>query len=187
MSRCGARGRHRNTALKPLKIPAKVPEEAEAKSASFVPSQQYCLSPISASQRPSLSEPISPSGFATDTETDVNVETRTLVSDAGIDQAELTVTETHLSDFSNYLGISQGGDDDDASVTVVDSDAFPRASFVEDAYGWDAELGRQAKCGFGRTSSACSCQYQCGKVDGGKRGLLQRVFSAPARRASAGL
>ncbi|XXG97602.1 hypothetical protein Hte_003908 [Hypoxylon texense] len=187
-ARRSARSRqHRNTVPKPLKIPARVVEEPEAKSAPLVPSQP-CDSPISPLELLPLPEPLQPLEFETDTETEteVNAETGTLVGDADAEPVKLTVTETHLSDFSNYLGISPRADDDDASVTVVDSDAYTRAGSVEDVYGWDAELERQVKCGISRTDSMCSCHYPCGKVDTGKRGLLQRVFSAPARRANTG-
>ncbi|KAI1780594.1 hypothetical protein F4818DRAFT_11469 [Hypoxylon cercidicola] len=187
-TRRSTRGRHRNTVPKPLKIPAKVIEEPEAKSAPLVSSQQCQPSPVSSLQLLPLPEPLQPLEFETDTETEteVGVETGTLVSDVDMEHDKLTVTETHLSDFSNYLGISRRGDDDNASVTIVDSDAYTRASSVEDVYGWDAELDRQAKCGFSRTDSMCSCHYPCGKVDSGKRGLLQRVFSVPARRVNSG-
>ncbi|KAI6086565.1 hypothetical protein F4821DRAFT_125990 [Hypoxylon rubiginosum] len=187
-TRRSERGRYRNTIPKPLKIPAQVPEEPEAKSAPLVSSQECHLDPISPLQLLPLPEPLQPLEFETDTETETDsAETGTLVSDADTEQVTLTVTETHLSDFSNYLGISQQKvDDDDSSVTVVDSDAFTRASSVEDLYGWDAELDRQVKCGISKINSMCSCRFPCSKTDGGKRGLLQRVFSTPVRRANSG-
>ncbi|KAI1759498.1 hypothetical protein GGR53DRAFT_527256 [Hypoxylon sp. FL1150] len=177
-TRRSSRGRYRNTVPKPLKIPDQVLEEPEAKSAPLVSSQKCHFNPLS---------PLQPLEFETDTETetDASTETGTLVGDADTEQASLNVTESHFSDFSNYLGKSHKVDDDDSLVTVVDSDAFRRASSVEDLYGWDAELDRQIKCGFGKTNSMY-CRFPCGKADDGKRSLLQRVFSTPVRRANTG-
>ncbi|OTA88081.1 hypothetical protein M434DRAFT_126777 [Hypoxylon sp. CO27-5] len=130
-----------------------------------------------------LSEPLPRLDFETDTETEVGVETATLTGDTDTDRTGLTaVSQPHLSDFSNYLGISQR-EEDDASVTVVDSDTFMRANSDDDLYGWEAELDRKMKCRIS-TDSTCPCQYEYQRTDGGRRSLLHRVFSAPGRRAS---
>lgn len=185
--RRNSRGRHRNTMTKPLKIPAKVLEEPEMKGISLVPSQQFHLNPISPLHILPLPEPLQPLDFETDTDTEVGVETGTLTSDADTDQFNMTsISQTHPSDFSNYLGILQGEDDDDnASVTVVDSDGFTRAN-SDDAYGWEAELDRKINYKIGGADSMCPCRYQYQKADGGKRGLLQRVFSTSGRRVNSG-
>ncbi|OTA65154.1 hypothetical protein K449DRAFT_262192 [Hypoxylon sp. EC38] len=179
-----ARGRHRNAKPKPLKIPAKVVEESETKSNPLV-APQPCdfIDTTSSLHFLPPSEPLPRLDFETDTETEVGVETSTLTGDTDTDRTGLTaISQPHLSDFSNYLGISQR-EEDDASVTVVDSDAFMRANSDEDLYGWEAELDRKMKCRIS-TDSTCPCQYEYQRTDGGRRSLLHRVFSAPGRRAS---
>ncbi|KAI1381409.1 hypothetical protein F4677DRAFT_440625 [Hypoxylon crocopeplum] len=180
--------RHRYTIPKPLKIPAKVLEEPDAKGIPSISSQQCGLnSPISPLQFIPLPEPLQPLEFETDTETEVGAETGTLVGDGESDQAKVACdSRSHLSDFSNYLDLSHREEDDDASVTVVDPDAFTRTSSVDDVYGWEAELDRKMDCRVSSTDAMCSCHYQYHKADGGKRGLLHRVFSVPARRVDHG-
>ncbi|KAI5864143.1 hypothetical protein GGS23DRAFT_595790 [Durotheca rogersii] len=138
----GIRGRHRNAIPKPLKIPDEVPEELEVRSAPSISSLLTDITPTPSNLR--LSESLSHLEFETDQES--CGETGTLFGDADADADPVevaTLSQSSLSDFSNYLGISQGEDDDDASVTVVDSDAFTRASSVDDVYGWEAELSRK--------------------------------------------
>ncbi|KAI0121441.1 hypothetical protein F4776DRAFT_216846 [Hypoxylon sp. NC0597] len=179
------RGRHRNAKPKPLKIPAKVVEEPETKNNPLV-APQPCgfINTISPLHFLPLSEPLPRLEFETDTETEVGIETGTLTGDADTDCTRLSaVSQPHLSDFSNYLGISQREEDDDASVTVVDSDAFMRGNSDDDVYGWEAELDRKMKCRVS-TDSTCPCHYEYQRTDGGRRSLLHRVFSVPGRRVS---
>ncbi|XDG02877.1 hypothetical protein ABKA04_002492 [Annulohypoxylon sp. FPYF3050] len=174
----GDRGRRRNTKPKSLKIPAKVAEEPEARGLPFLsPPPCSFLTPISPLHL--LPLPESPPHYETetDTETVVGTETGTLVSDG---ERSATTSRTCLSDFSNFLGICQGNEAD-SSVTVVDPEAFMRTDSVEDAYGWEAELDRKMKYRVSsETMCPCRCEYR--KPDVGKRGLLQRVWSASGRR-----
>ncbi|KAI1076498.1 hypothetical protein F5B20DRAFT_584160 [Whalleya microplaca] len=185
MVRRSVRVRHRNTVPKPLKIPAEVPEEPEAKSAPIVSSRR-CGSTTPPSPLLLLPppEPLRPLEIDTDTETEASIEAG---NDKDVSKVDMeTISQTNLSDFSNYLGISQRGEDDDSSVTVVDSEAFTRTNSAEDLYGWEAELDRKIQCGTGNT--ACHCHgFQYGGADHGKRSLLHRVFSGSGRRITTGL
>ncbi|KAI1412452.1 hypothetical protein F5Y13DRAFT_47477 [Hypoxylon sp. FL1857] len=178
------RGRRRNAKPKPLKIPAKVVEEPEAKSTPLlVPQPCGFINTMSPLFLP-LSQPLPRLEFETDTETEVGVETGTLTGDADTDRTRLTaVSDGHLSDFSNYLGISHREEDDDGSVTVVDSDTFMRNNSDDDVYGWEAELDRKMQCRVS-TDSTYPCHLEYQKADGCKRSLLHRVFSTPGRRLS---
>ncbi|KAL7624463.1 hypothetical protein AAE478_006028 [Parahypoxylon ruwenzoriense] len=186
ITRRGVRGRHRNTVPKPLKIPDEVPEESEAKSAPLISSRQSSFSTLTPLNLLPLPEPLPHLDFETDTDTEGCGETGTLFDDADTDQVKvMTSSQTNLSDFSNYLGISQGEDDDDGSVTVVDSDTFTRTNSVDDLYGWEAELDRKMQCRVTNTDSMCTCHCRYQKTDSGKRNILYRVFSS-ARRVNSG-
>ncbi|KAI1139768.1 hypothetical protein F5Y05DRAFT_424641 [Hypoxylon sp. FL0543] len=180
------RGRQRNAKPKSLKIPAKVLEESDAKSApSAVPQPCPFMNTFSSLRFLPPSEPLPRLEFETDTETEVGVETGTLTGDADTDHIKSTaVSQTHLSDFSNYLCKSRGDEEDDASVTVVGADAFIPTNSVDDAYGWEAELDRKMECRVS-TDSACPCRYDYQKPGDGRRSLLHRVFAVPGRRFSA--
>ncbi|KAI0010605.1 hypothetical protein F4779DRAFT_627051 [Xylariaceae sp. FL0662B] len=190
MVRRSVRIRHRNVVPKPLKIPAEVPEEPDAKSAPLI-STRRCDSTTPASSFLLLPppEPLRSLEIDTDTETEAGTEAGNFCYEKDISRVDTAaVSQTDLSDFSSYLGISPRGEDDDSSVTVVDSEAFTRTSSVEDLYGWEAELDRKMKCDTGNTAcSMCPCRYQCRGADNGKRSLLHRVFSGPGRRLSTGL
>ncbi|KAI2620133.1 hypothetical protein GGS26DRAFT_571343 [Hypomontagnella submonticulosa] len=172
------RSRHRSTKPKPLKIPARVAEEPEAKNAPVAaPPCGFLAPPLHLLPLPETFRPLD---FETDTETEAGAEVGTLVGDAEPDYVKLTVSQTHLSDYSNYLGVSNGEETDDASVTVVDPDGFARTNSVDDTYGWEAELDRKMSC---RVSTDSVCPYHhLRSVDGSKRGLLHRVFSVSGRR-----
>ena len=110
-------------------------------------------------------------------------------TDAGTDGDQSTIrAETssiaspgHLTDFSNHLGIHIGGEDgDDASITVVDSDAFSHMSPESDLYGWDAELDRKSQLEYPASESPDYNQYEdlhFRGANGGKKSLLHRVLS----------
>ncbi|KAI0595784.1 hypothetical protein F4775DRAFT_342498 [Biscogniauxia sp. FL1348] len=166
--RRGVRGRHRNTIPKPLKIPANVPEEPEAKSAPLVSSRHCDVASTSSSLRYlPLPDPLRPAEIDTDTETEVGTEIG---------------TQSSLSDYSNFLGISRL-DDDNTSVTVVDPDVFSRANSVDDLYGWEAELDRKINCEVTTANTLCECHHcPYRRTDGGKRSLLHRVFSTSGKR-----
>ncbi|KAI1104449.1 hypothetical protein F4804DRAFT_352104 [Jackrogersella minutella] len=185
ISRRGVGGSRRSTKPKPLKIPAKVAEESEAKGAPLY-SPQSCslITPTSPLHFLPLPEPLPRLEFETDTETDLGAETGTLAGDADTDHTKMTsVSQARLSDFSDYLGASRGPEEDDASVTVVDSDTFMRTKSAEDAYGWEAELDRKIQYKVD-TKSMCPCHYEYQQPGGGRRGLLHRVFSVSGRRNS---
>ncbi|KAI0131170.1 hypothetical protein F4814DRAFT_158533 [Daldinia grandis] len=178
------RCRQRSTKPKPLKIPARVVEEPEAKGGPVMMPQPcgFVRRPLHLLRSP---ESFNSFNYETDTETEVSAETGTIVSDAETDRTEVTIGQTSLSDFSNCLGISQG--EDGSALTVVDSDAYTRASTVDDTYGWEAELERKMKC---RVSTDSVCPYrhhnQYRNSDGGMRNLFQRVFSVSGRRVNSG-
>ncbi|KAI2617394.1 hypothetical protein GGR54DRAFT_607589 [Hypoxylon sp. NC1633] len=185
-SRHGGHGRHHSNLPKSLKIPAKVLEEPEAKPVCLVTSESCGFAAPRPLQLHTPPEPFQPLEFETDTETEVGAETGTLVGEGDGDQLKMmAIGNTHVSDFSNYLGITQQ-EDDDASVTVVDSETFTRTSSVDDAYGWDAELDRKMKCRVSSTDSGCPFPYSRRGADGGKRSLLHRVFSTQGRRVNSG-
>jgi hypothetical protein len=173
MVRKSLRTRHRSTIPKPLKIPDQVPEEAESKSAPLRPCPAEFIidniEPVPADPKLELAKPLNPD---TDTETEVVM----TLEDSETDGAKIAPTSSCLTDFSNYLGVSIVDDDnnyDDASVTMVDSEAFSRMQSVEDLYGWDAELNRKTDHG------VCACdQFQYRRAGGSKRSLLHRVFSS---------
>ncbi|KAI1210520.1 uncharacterized protein F4807DRAFT_459361 [Annulohypoxylon truncatum] len=172
------RGRRRNTKPKQLEIPAKVAEESEAKGFPFLsPPPCSFIAPISPLHLLPLPEPLTQYEPETDTETVVGTETGTLVSDG---DRSTTTSRTCLSDFSNYLGICQGKEEEDSSVTLVDPESYMRTNSVNDAYGWEAELDRKMRCS---VSSEAMCPYRCEyqRPDSGKRGLLQRVWSSGRR------
>ncbi|KAH9898620.1 hypothetical protein F4778DRAFT_792583 [Xylariomycetidae sp. FL2044] len=176
---------HRNTIPKPLKIPAQVPEETEAKSAPVISSRPCAGTTPSTPFFLPLFEPLRPIELGRNTDTEVGTEPRTLSHETAGD-AEVTVVTPGLSDFSNYLGIMTMDDDDVTSVTVVDADSFTRTSSVEDLYGWDAELDRKL-CEVSGANAICDCQRCPYQRDGGKRNLIQRVFSTPGRRVHSGI
>ncbi|KAI1495249.1 hypothetical protein F5X96DRAFT_1511 [Biscogniauxia mediterranea] len=182
--RRGVRGGHRNTIPKPLKIPANVPEEPEAKSAPLVSSRHCDVASTSSSLRYlPLPDPLRTVEIDTDTETEVGTEIGTYVDEVGLDPTKLTpASQSSLSDFSNFLGISRL-DDDDTSVTVVDPDTFSRANSVDDLYGWEAELDRKINCEVTTANTLCEC-HRCPyrRTDGGRRSLLHRVFSTSGKR-----
>jgi len=97
--------------------------------------------------------------------------------------AASTSPACELTDFSNHLGIIEAADDGDASVTVVDSDAFSHVADDDDMYGWEAELDRKATNGPpAATGSLCYChKFQYRRADGGRRNLIHRVFSRGPR------
>ncbi|KAI1472003.1 uncharacterized protein F4812DRAFT_456104 [Daldinia caldariorum] len=179
------RCRRRSTKPKPVKIPARVVEEPDTKGGPVVMPQPrgFVKRPLHLLRSPGSFHSFN---YETDTETEASAETGTPVSDAETDQSEITIGRASLSNFSNCLGISQ--EDDDTSLTVVDSDAYARASNVDDAYGWEAELERKMKCRVS-TDSVCSYRHhnqQYRNSDSGMRGLLHRVFSASGRRVNSG-
>ncbi|KAI0843750.1 hypothetical protein F5Y06DRAFT_10369 [Hypoxylon sp. FL0890] len=178
------RGRHHDAKPKPLKIPAKVLEEPEAKSAPLVVPQPCAfVNTLSSLHFLPHPEPLPRLEFETDTETEVGVETGTLAGDADTDCTKLTeVSQAHFSDYSNYLGISEGWEEEDASMTIVDADGLIPANSVDDIYGWEAELDRKMECRV-NTDSMCPCRYEY--QNGGRRSLFHRVFSVPGRRFSA--
>lgn len=174
--------RHRNTMPKPLRIPAKVPEESESKSAPLVSSRQFSFpSPV----RSPLPVTLFSRATATtiDIDTDTDTETGTFLDGADAEEPKLVETSPqYLTDFSNYLGISflKDADDDDASVTVVDSEGYSRTNSAEDLYGWEAELERQMDCSMTTSGVVvCNCDGPCGyrREESSKRGLLHRVLS----------
>lgn len=185
-----SRQRHSHSMLKPLKIPAKVPEEPETKSAP-VSSRQLAFSTPS-SQVPVLvcrPEVARPAEHDTDTDTEVST-----FDDSDASGVVGPASSCRLTDFSNYLGISivDVDEDDGASMTVVDSDAYGTATSVNDVYGWEAEIDRQMKCGT-NPHQLCGCRHlEYRGADSYKRGFLQRVFHAGStiaatRRASTGI
>ncbi|KAK8133737.1 hypothetical protein PG984_005749 [Apiospora sp. TS-2023a] len=167
---------------KPLKIPAKVPEEPESKSAPLIRSR-----PI---EFPMITPRVSVTGVQdqgqtktveidTDTETDVGTST----DPSDLDEAKVTESPScFLTDVSNYLTVQSQLEEDDASVTVVDSDAYSRTSSMEDLYGWEAELDRKLGCDVSKYN-----HFEYRRADGAKRSLLHRVFNLPnSRRGSSG-
>ncbi|KAK7980418.1 hypothetical protein PG989_012875 [Apiospora arundinis] len=188
MVRRTTRLRHRNTMPKPLKIPAKVPEEPESKSAPLVSSRSI--------EFPTTTPRLSVTGVSvlgqtktveidTDTETDVGTST----DPSDLDEGKATESPPGLlTDVSNYLSAHSQHEEDDASVTVVDSDAYSRTSSMEDLYGWEAELDRKLGCGMSNSVQVCKCNhFEYRRADGAKRSLLHRVFNIPnGRRASSG-
>ena len=99
----------------------------------------------------------------------------------------------NFTDFSNHLGIHMYRDDgDDASITVVDSDAFSHMSPDSDLYGWDAELDRKSQLDCQTTDGHDYSRYgnlHYRRANGGKRSLLHRVLSIgtmPPRPPDAG-
>ncbi|KAI1499444.1 hypothetical protein F5X99DRAFT_284693 [Biscogniauxia marginata] len=192
VARRGVRGRHRNTIPKPLKIPANVPEEPEAKSAPLVSSRRCDVASTSSLRFLPLPDPLRPLEVDTDTETEVGTEIGTYVDEIDMDRAKLTpISQTSLSDFSNFLGISRlddDDDDDDTSVTVVDPDVFARTNSADDLYGWEAELDRKISCEVTTANPLCECHHcPYRRADGGKRSLLHRVFSTSGRRTGTGV
>ncbi|CAJ2510697.1 Uu.00g063220.m01.CDS01 [Anthostomella pinea] len=180
--------RHRHTMPKPLKIPAQVPEELEAKSAPLISSRccDVTTSPSPLLFLP-LIEPLGPLEIDTDSETEVGIEVGTVVDDMEVDNIKLaSVSHSCLTDFSNYLSMTRLDDDNDGtSVSVVDSDAFTRTGSADDLYGWEAELNRQIDCGMDNAGTTCDCHhYQYQSSDFTKRGILHRVFSPSGRRVN---
>jgi hypothetical protein len=86
-----------------------------------------------------------------------------------------------LCDVSNLLGITLGNSQANADVTVVNPELCCHATADEDIYGWEAEL--EKKLHVNNTSQesvdtyVCDRPYKYQRSSGGKRGLLQRVFS----------
>ncbi len=178
--RYGVRMRRCNTSSKSLRIPAQVPEDAEAKSALAVATPSPCP-PV-----PKLPRP-----FKLDTDTRTAVRTKTSATRIGItnateleaepDMIKSPLVQKHCTDFSNYLGISVRAEADAASVTVVDSDSFTRVNSVEDTYGWEAELDRKVKCEVINAQSLCPYQYTQRAI-ASKHSLLQRIFFLHSNR-----
>lgn len=87
----------------------------------------------------------------------------------------------HLTDFSNHLGIHMRSEDsDDASITVVDSDAFSHMSPDSDLYGWDAELDRKSQLEYPACENTAYKNYEdlhYRRANSGKKSLLHRVLS----------
>ncbi|KAI1388420.1 uncharacterized protein F4822DRAFT_429046 [Hypoxylon trugodes] len=184
---CNGRGRHRSVKpSKPLKIPAKVVEEPEARGVPLVSPQPcgFMIPPLHLLSHP---EPVENLEYETDTGTDAGTETGTLFSEADTDRMSVsTVGHTRYSDYSNYLCNSHDEERDDASMTVVDSEAFTRANSVDDAYGWEAELDRKMSCRVSMDSMCPRPYHQGRKIDGSRRSLLHRVFSVSGRRINSG-
>ncbi|KAI1343794.1 hypothetical protein F5Y15DRAFT_178628 [Xylariaceae sp. FL0016] len=188
VTRHSVRVRHRNTMPKPLKIPANVPEEPEAKSAPAVSARCFDSTPTLPLDLLRLPEPFPPLDMDMDIDTEVCTETITLDGATKIEPPSKAVNlgKACLTDFSNFLGITHIADDDGTSVTVVDPEAFTRVGSEDDLYGWEAELNRKMSC----TEAETPCDYHhyhLPRVDSGKRGLLHRVFSTTGRRTSPGL
>ncbi|KAI1846577.1 hypothetical protein JX265_010696 [Neoarthrinium moseri] len=176
------RARQRNSMPKPLKIPAKVPEEAQSKSAPLVMSHQInCVPPSCPLRLPVLPMPetVKALDLDTDTETEVGIP----LEDVDRDEAKMAPTPPSLTDFSNYLGISIMDEVcDDSSVTLAGSETYSRVQSVDDLYGWEAELTRKVSCGIAATN-ACHCDsFDYRRANGHKRSLLHRVFSIPSSR-----
>jgi hypothetical protein len=99
-----------------------------------------------------------------------------------------------LADLSCHLAPDADATDDNASVTVVDSDSCSqRVSMTgEDPYGWEAEWDRKSLV----DEEMCCQAFEYRRANGTKRSLLHRVFSigqasnktfsTPLRRMSVG-
>ncbi|KAI0015631.1 hypothetical protein F4780DRAFT_786518 [Xylariomycetidae sp. FL0641] len=169
--------RARTISSKNLKIPVQVPEEPMPKGVS-----------LKASQR---SMPVMGSSPYLDTDVDTDVPGR--MDSMKIDSTIVETTRHEhvhpnsphqpcFTDFSNLLGLSRSDDDDDASVTIVDSDGPQRTPSMEDLYGWEAELDRKMQCGI-NASPVCDFNHCHFRQVTTKRSLLHRVLSASGRKS----
>lgn len=181
--RKSVRTRHRNTVPKPLKIPDKVPEEGDSKSAPPLTHRRIDFT-ISTSpmQLPFIptQEPLRP--LAMDLDTDTETEVCMTPDDADRDEIKTVETPPSLTDFSSFLDVSIIDEEYDTSSVTVFGSETSRTENMEDLYGWEAELNRKVKCGL-TNSNICHCdefEYR-NTVNGNKRGLLHRVFSSGRR------
>jgi hypothetical protein len=177
------RARHRTSTPKSLRIPAKVLEETESRSAPVcVPRPAVFLSPTPPVRPPFLPMPEPIQALALDFDTDTETEIGIPLDEIDMDERKTMETMPSFTDFSRFLDLSKMGDDfNNTSVTVVQPDACSPLQSTDDLYGWEAELNRKSECEI-TDSSVCTCDgIGCHQVRGSKPGLLYRVFSSGRR------
>lgn len=190
-SRRYSRPRMRTTALRPLTIPANVPEEPESRSTTLalegaIISDAPVLGPLSFE---------APATSRTEVELDASNNSdgetvpRTSCDDMLMTDLEGTTSSGlpspafYLSDFSNHIGNALEVDQSDmSSLTVYDPEFYCQGAREEDPYGWDAELERKLQHGYHLKANGpvCTCERHeipVRRGSGSKKTLFQRVFS----------